>query len=149
MAFRGTFDYSLDQKNRLTVPAKFRAELSSGGVLAMGIESCVALYTPEAYDAYVESSLATFHPASKEARELKRFFSANAVDVELDSAGRVGVPGFLADHAGLDKEVVVTGAGECLEIWDRQVWADYNADLGASVLDITAALGAGTREAGS
>jgi MraZ protein len=149
MAFRGTFDYSLDQKNRLTVPAKFRAELSSGGVLAKGIESCVALWTPDAYDAYVESSLATFHPLSPEATKLKRYFSANSVDVELDSAGRVGVPAFLTEHAGLDKEVVVTGAGECLEIWDRSVWAEYNADLGAAVFDITSALGAGTRETGS
>ena len=57
------------------------------------------------------------------ARKLKRFFSANSLDTELDAAGRVMVPAFLLEHAGLGKEVVVTGAGDCLEVWDRGAWA--------------------------
>ena len=64
MVFRGTFDYSLDAKNRLTVPARFRATLSDGVVLAKGLERCVALWTPSGYDAYSQSSLASFHPLS-------------------------------------------------------------------------------------
>jgi MraZ protein len=149
MAFRGTFDHTLDAKNRLTVPAKFRATLADGAVLAKGIENCVALWTPEAYDEYMSASLAGLHPMSPEARRLKRFFSANAVDVELDAANRVMVPGFLAEHGGLGKDVVVTGAGECLEIWDRTAWAEYNAELGADIVDITSSFGSGIDEAGS
>ena len=74
------------------------------------------------------------------ARKLTRFFCANSFDTELDAAGRVMVPAFLLDHAGLGKEVVVTGAGECLEVWDRAAWAAYNAALSDELPEITAAL---------
>lgn len=141
MAFRGTFDYSLDAKNRLTVPAKFRTALAGGVVLAKGIERCVALWRPEAYDGYVADALGRFAPVSEEARKLNRFFAANSFDTELDSAGRVMVPPFLIEHAGLRKEVVVTGAGAALEVWDRATWSDYNAALASDVSDITAQLG--------
>ena len=141
MAFRGTFDYTLDAKNRLTVPAKFRATLAEGVVLAKGIERCVAVWTPRDYEAYTQTALAGLNPLSPQAQKLQRFFSANSIDTELDSAGRVMVPGFLLEHAGLSKDVVVTGAGQCLEVWDRSAWADYNASLSSDVSDITAQLG--------
>jgi MraZ protein len=141
MAFRGTFDYSLDVKNRLTVPAKFRASLSEGVVLAKGIERCVQVWTPSAFEAYTSAALQGVHPLSEDARKLQRFFSANSFDTELDSAGRVMVPTFLLEHGGLAKEVVVTGAGECLELWDRAAWAAYNDALSSDVSEITAALG--------
>jgi len=141
MVFRGTFDYSLDAKNRLTVPARFRAALAEGVVLAKGLEPYVALWTPSGYDAYTQSSLEGFHPLSTEGRKLKRFFAANSLDTELDAAGRVMMPPFLIDHAGLTKEVTVTGSGDALEIWDRAAWAEYNTVLTSEVTDITASLG--------
>ena len=141
MVFRGTFDYSLDAKNRLTVPARYRAALAEGVVLAKGFEQCVALWTPSGYDAFTQASLASFHPLSPEAQKLKRFFSANSLETELDAAGRIGIPAFLMQHAGLEKEVVVTGAGQALEIWNRATWADYNAALASAVTDITSHLG--------
>jgi transcriptional regulator MraZ len=141
MAFRGTFDYTLDAKNRLTVPARFRPELSGGVVLAKGLERCVAVWTPAAYDAYTAAALQGLHPLSKEAQKLRRFFSANSLDTELDAAGRIMVPSFLLEHAGLSKDVVVTGAGDALEIWDRATWATYNAALSSDVDEITASLG--------
>ena len=141
MAFRGTFDYTLDAKNRLTVPARFRAALAGGVVLAKGLERCVALWTPKAYDDYTASALHGLHPLSKESQKLRRFFSANSLDTELDAAGRIMLPPFLLEHAGLSKEVVVTGSGDALEIWDRKTWADYNDALASDVSDITASLG--------
>ena len=129
MAFRGTFDYSLDAKNRLTIPAKFRGSLASGVVLAKGTERCVGVWTPADFDAYVEAALADEHPLSKQADRIKRFFQANSIEAELDAAGRVMVPGFLMEHGGLKKDVVVTGLGERLEIWDRAAWAAYNDSL--------------------
>jgi MraZ protein len=141
VAFRGTFDYSLDAKNRLTVPSKFRASLSDGVILAMGIEKCIAVWTPTAFEAYTEAALADMHPLSTAAVKLNRFFSANSYDTELDSAGRVMVPKPMLEHAGLRKEVVVTGTGTHLEVWDRAAWAEYNAGLGDDVSKITEALG--------
>ena len=68
------------------------------------------------------------------------FFSANSHDTELDSAGRVGFPPFLLEHAGLKKDVVVTGSRNRLEVWDRGAWADYNDALIADVKDIRSRL---------
>ncbi len=141
MAFRGSFDYSLDAKNRLTVPAKFRAELSGGVVLAKGLERNVDIWVPSAYDAYVENSLAHMNPMSSDARRMRLYFSANAFEVELDAAGRVQVPPALIEHAGLRKEVVVTGASESLQIWDRQTWHDFNSELTGEIAAITERLG--------
>jgi MraZ protein len=141
MAFRGTFDYSLDAKNRLTIPAKFRASLSDGVVLAKGIERCVQVWTPAGFEAYTDAALQGVHPLSDQSRKLTRFFSANSFDSELDAAGRVMVPGFLLEHGGLRKEVVVTGVGDCLEVWDRAAWADYNAALSDELPAITASFG--------
>jgi MraZ protein len=141
MVFRGTFEYSLDAKNRLTVPSRFRAALAGGVVLAKGLERCVTLWTPDGFDSYSQSALAGLHPVSPQAQKLKRFFNANSLDTELDSAGRVGIPSFLIEHAGLSKEVFVTGTHDALEIWDRATWSEYNATLSSEVHDITASLG--------
>ena len=141
MAFRGTFDHTLDAKNRLTIPAKFRTSLAEGVVLAKGIERCVQVWTPKAYDAYVQAALAGLNPLSEPSRKLGRFFAANSLDTELDAAGRVMVPGFLLEHGELRKEVVVTGAGDCLEVWDRAAWADYNEALSHELPDIAAGFG--------
>ena len=140
MAFRGTFDYSLDAKNRLTVPAKFRDVLSGDVVIAKGIEHCIEIWRAEEYEQRMDTALAAANPLSKEARELRRFFSSNSLDTRLDNAGRVGLPQFLIDYAGLDKEVVVTGAGDCLEIWQREAWSEYNDDLAQRAPELAASL---------
>jgi MraZ protein len=129
MTFRGTFDYTLDAKNRLTVPAKFRPALSDGGVLAKGTERCLSLWTPEAFETYVESFLADMHPLDPRADKLTRYFQASSFDAPLDGAGRVMVPKELLEHAGLTKDVVVAGVGNRLEIWDRAAWAAYDEQL--------------------
>jgi MraZ protein len=139
-SFRGTFDYSLDAKNRLTVPARFRAVLAEGVVMAKATEPCVQLWVPRDYDAFTESALSGLNPASPDAQKLRRFFNANSHDTDLDSAGRVGFPPFLLEHAALQKDVVVTGAGDRLEVWDRERWTAYNAALADEVTDITARL---------
>jgi MraZ protein len=141
MAFRGTFDYSLDQKNRLTVPAKFRAALSEGVLLAKGTQGCVEVWKPADFDERLEGALKSLNPLSKEATKLREFFNANSHDVELDSAGRVAMPASLQAHAKLDKEVVVTGVGDHLQVWDRAAWADYNGRLAGEIDDIIESLG--------
>ncbi len=135
-SFRGTFDYSLDAKNRLTVPAKFRAALAEGVVMAKGTQPCVELWVPEAYDTFTESILETFHPFSEERERLELFYGSNSHETELDSAGRVGFPPFLLQHAGLEKEVVVAGARNKITIWDREGWARKNEELVSDVREI-------------
>jgi transcriptional regulator MraZ len=141
VTFRGTFDHSLDAKNRLTIPSKFRASLSGGVVLAKGLNQCVAIWTPDVFEAYLQRALETLPPLSPQAEAINSFFSANSWDTELDSAGRVMLPKELMEHGALRKEVVVTGAGQRLEVWDRPAWASHNAALREEVLKITANLG--------
>jgi MraZ protein len=147
LTFRGTFEHALDAKHRLTIPAKFRGALSSGVVLAASHETepgaprCVAIWTPEAYDRFTTSTLAGMNPSSPKARELRRFFYNASADTELDSAHRVMIPTFLLNYAGLDKEVVVTGSGECLEVWDRQRYTRNFEEVVARIPDIAASLG--------
>ena len=141
MAFRGTFDHTLDAKNRLTVPAKFRAALAEGVVLVRGVEPCLAVWPVGDYTIQTDTALAGLNPFSPEARELKRIFFGSAFDTELDAAGRVMLPAKFNEHAGLGHEVVIAGMGECLEVWDRGAWASHDADLAARAADLTAALG--------
>ena len=139
--FLGTFDYSLDAKNRLTVPAKFRSSLAGGVVLAKGVERCVELWRPDAYKERSTSAIAGLNPLSREVQRVKIFFAANAFPADLDSAGRVMLPPPLMEHAGLAKEVTVIGAQDSLQIWDRAAWREFSAALTAEIPDIAAALG--------
>ena len=141
MAFRGHFDYSLDAKNRLTVPPKFRATFSSGIVLAKGLEPCIALWTPEQFDAWTDSFLSNLNPVSAERRKLTRFFAGSSFDAELDSAGRVTLNGQLLSHAKIDKEVVLVGNLDHLEVWDRQTWQADQDQLADEIVGIAEGLG--------
>ncbi len=136
MAFRGTYDHSLDSKNRLTLPARFRGQLGEKVVLAKGTANCVTVWTPDEFDAYVAAALADEHPLSPRADQINRFFQANSHEVDIDSAGRVALPPRLMGHADITKEVVVTGVGSRLEIWDRKAWDDY--DSGLDINELTA-----------
>ncbi|MBV8947786.1 MAG: hypothetical protein JO286_21925 [Solirubrobacterales bacterium] len=147
MIFRGTFEHALDAKHRLTVPSKFRAALAGGVVLAASPETTaaaprsIAVWAPEAYEAYTAAALAGWSPISPEARDLKRFFFNYSHDTELDSAHRVMIPPPLMEYAGLDREVIVVGSGECLEVFDRPKYAGYSEDVLTRVPDIAAKLG--------
>lgn len=129
MAFRGTYDHSLDAKNRLTLPARFRGQLGEKVVLAKGTATCVTVWTPDEFDAYVAAALQGEHPLSPRADQINRYFQANSHEVDIDAAGRVALSPRLMAHAGLEKEVVVTGVGSRLEIWDRKAWDEYDASL--------------------
>jgi MraZ protein len=147
LTFRGTFEHALDAKHRLTIPAKFRGALSGGVVLApspeveTGAARTVAVWTPEDYDAYTTSTLAGLNPASPKARELKRFYFNSSFDTELDAAHRVMIPPQLMTYASLDKEVTVTGSGECLEVWDRSAYQQNFEDVLTRIPEIAASLG--------
>jgi MraZ protein len=140
VAFRGTFDHTLDAKNRLTVPARYRATLAEGVVMAMPVdlEPCVGVWRPEEYERYTGRALAQLPPLSPRLAELERFFYGSSQDVELDAAGRIMLPSFLLEHAALSKEVVVVGAGDRLELWDRDRWNEHRPTLLGGVAEITA-----------
>ena len=141
MAFRGHFDLSLDAKNRLTVPTRFRATFSSGIVLAKGLEPCIAIWTPGEFEAWTDSFLADLNPVSRERRKLTRFFAGSSFDAELDSAGRVTLNAPLLAHAAIEKEVVLVGNLDHLEVWDRRTWKQDQQQLADEIVGIAEGLG--------
>ena len=141
MAFHGTFEHTLDAKNRLTVPSKLRNAFADGAFLVRSSEKCIALYPLARYSALTEAALSGLNPLSSQARELKRYFHSNAQQVELDSAGRVMLTPRQLEHAGIERDVAVIGADDCLELWDPSTWEAYHRDLSARGADLTASLG--------
>ncbi|MGA3361369.1 MAG: hypothetical protein ABSD82_05000 [Solirubrobacteraceae bacterium] len=138
MAFRGYYDNTLDAKNRLTIPSKLRKALADGVVVALQRDApeCVAVWCPDDYDAYVEGLLEGIERLSADYGNIERFSNAYSQELELDAAGRVMVPSKLIEKAGLGKEVAVIGAGNRLEIWDREAWARVSDQIVSTVKEI-------------
>ena len=141
MAFRGHFEHSLDAKNRLSIPAKFRAAFASGVVLAKDPETCVAVWTPDTHAAILERALGGLNPMGSEYRKLSRFYQGNSFEVDLDSSGRVTLPPPLMSHAQIGKEAVVVGMGDHLEVWSREHWLGEQEGLDAEIREVTERLG--------
>jgi transcriptional regulator MraZ len=138
----GAHEHTLDDKNRLTLPAKFRAAFAGGVVVTRGMDGCLYAYRREDWDGLVESRLATLDPLSQEGRRMQRFFFSGAAEVEPDKQGRVMVPAALIEHAGLGKDVVVAGVHDHLEIWDRARWRQELNEVEGSAEDVAERLAA-------
>jgi MraZ protein len=141
VAFRGHFEYALDAKNRLNIPAKVRAAFSGGVVLAQGLEPCVTIWVPDEFERWTQSFLANLNPLSPERRKLTRYFAGTSFDADLDSAGRVTLNPALIDHAGIDREVMIVGNLDHLEVWDRRRWAEERTSLNQEISGIAESLG--------
>lgn len=134
--FFGEHEHTIDDKSRLTLPARFRDALADGVVLARGLEGQIDVYPREGWLVTVESRLAELDPLSREARDLRRFFYAGMADSEPDKQGRVLIPPALARHASLSKDVVIAGVYDHLEIWDRTAWASHLQAVEGSADDV-------------
>ncbi|MSO40535.1 MAG: hypothetical protein EXQ70_01315 [Solirubrobacterales bacterium] len=143
-SFHGHFEHSLDAKDRLTVPAKFRAALADGVVLAKGLEPSVWVFTPEGYDKFTQDFLTAHSPLGKRGRMLRRHFHGYSFDDKLDSAGRVHVPKSLVEHAELKGPCAVVGMQDWFEIWNEDKWTAYEKDeMEPSIEDAAEALAEG------
>ncbi len=136
MIFRGTFEYTIDNRGRIPIPARYRAIFSKGAVLVESQDGCVEVYTTDAYES--EAQFLTRQRATRmNARRLRRGFFGRSLDAELDGQGRVLLPPRLRQHGDLNGTVLIVGRGECLEIWNPERWAaeeekvaqEYEADL--------------------
>ena len=132
----GEFEHTIDDKNRLTLPAKFRQALSGGLIITRGMEGCLSCYPAADWQRLVESRLARLDPLSKEGRQMHRYFYSGASEAEPDKQGRVMLPASLARNAGLGREVVVAGVGDHLEIWDRVAWRNHVKEFEGSAEDV-------------
>ncbi|HEY3543960.1 MAG TPA: division/cell wall cluster transcriptional repressor MraZ [Gaiellaceae bacterium] len=138
----GEYEHTIDDKNRLTLPARFRQAFAEGIVVTRGMDGCLFAYTRADWDHLVDGRLATLDPLSKEGRRMQRFFFSGAAETELDKQGRVGLPGALLQHAKLDRDVVVAGVHDHLEIWDRDAWRRELAEVEGSAEHVAERLAA-------
>ena len=132
----GAYDHTLDDKNRLTLPAKFLEAFIDGVVITRGLDGCLYAFRREDWDRLVDSRLSALDPLSPEGRRLQRHFFSGASEAELDKQGRVMIPAQLIEHAKLSKDVVVAGVNDRLEVWDRAAWRKELAEVEGSAEDV-------------
>ncbi len=121
--FYGEFDYKLDDKGRVAVPPRFRDELKDGLVLSPGPEKCLTAYTLKEWKKIAEQ-LASSGISHAKMRKLNRAIFSTAFPTKLDNQGRIAIPAPLRDHAGIGEDVVIAGANNVLEIWDKALWEE-------------------------
>jgi MraZ protein len=118
----GEYEHTIDDKNRLTLPAKFREALAQGVVVTRGMDGCLYAYPRIEWQERFQSRVGGLDPLQPEARKLQRHFFSGAAEAEPDKQGRIMIPGPLLRYAGLSRDVVVAGVHDHLEIWDREAW---------------------------
>jgi len=138
----GEYEHTIDEKNRLTLPAKFRQEFVDGVVVTRGIDGCLNAYTRGDWQRLVEDRLRPLDTLNREVRLFQRFFFSGAAEAELDKQGRVMVPNALMESANLQREVVVAGVYDHLEIWDRTAWRDHLKEVEGSAESVAERLAA-------
>ena len=132
----GEHEHTLDDKNRITLPAKLRAAFAGGVVLTRGLDGCLFAYPRADWERLVESTLGSLDLLSQEGRRVHRFFFSGATEAELDRQGRVMIPAALIKHAGLGREGVVAGVRDHLEIWDGATWRRELNEVEGSAEDV-------------
>jgi MraZ protein len=126
--FIGEFQHNLDEKGRLAIPAKFRADLKKGAVVTKGLDDCLFLYTKAAWEELVSSKLSQLSFNKANQRAFARFMLSGASEVECDAQGRVVLPEYLRQFASLRKQAVIAGLYDRLEIWDKDRWEAYRSN---------------------
>lgn len=121
--FMSEYNHSIDPKGRVIVPVKFRESLGTEFVVTKGLDGCLFVFPNEEWNIF-EEKLKSLPMSNKDARKFVRFFLAGAAVVELDKQGRILIPPVLRECAGLEKDVVVVGVGNRVEIWDKGRWDD-------------------------
>jgi len=124
----GEYQHILDTKKRLAVPARLRKELGEKAVLTRGLDNCLFLYPYEEWKKLTEK-LAQLPVGKGDTRSFIRLMLAGAIEVELDQLGRILIPDYLKNYAGLKQRVTIAGVYNRLEIWDTERWEGYKAEV--------------------
>lgn len=133
--FMGEYHHSIDEKGRIIIPSKFRNELGESFVVTRGIENCLFVYSLPEWQKIV-TKLKSLPFTKKDARNFTRFFLSGATTVEFDKQGRINISSPLASYANLEKECVVVGVNDRLEIWSLDSWNKFFEDNQENLSDI-------------
>ena len=125
----GEYDFTLDAKNRIAIPARLRSAYADGIYLTTWHEHSLAGFDPEKFEEHLNAGGGTEETLSSKRRANLRFISAGAVWLELDGQGRVTLPARLIEYACMGREATIIGVGDHVEIWDRAAWAAYRKTM--------------------
>ena len=133
--FIGEYIHTIDQKKRLAIPSKFRKALGKRAVVTRGLDSCLVVYPIEEWNKMAKK-LESLPTGQADARNFARIMLSGAVDVALDTLGRILIPDYLKNYASLKRNVAVLGLSNRIEIWDEEKWQEYKKKTEMVVGDI-------------
>jgi MraZ protein len=136
----GEFRHQIDSKRRMSLPAKFRKELGKKVIITQGLDNCLFIYPISQWEKVV-GKLSELSMGQSDSRAITRFLLAGAVEVEIDSLGRVLLPEYLTDFAGLSSRAVLVGVSERLEVWNEERWDNYKRRTAESADAVAEKLG--------
>ncbi|WP_342430504.1 division/cell wall cluster transcriptional repressor MraZ [Neobacillus sp. FSL H8-0543] len=131
----GEYHHSIDMKGRMIVPSKFRDELGDMFIITRGLDQCLFGYPLSEWE-LIEEKLKALPLTKKDARAFTRFFFSGATESELDKQGRINIPAPLLQYAKLEKECVILGVSNRIEIWSKQIWEEYFSESEESFAEI-------------
>ncbi|PIT93400.1 MAG: cell division/cell wall cluster transcriptional repressor MraZ [Candidatus Harrisonbacteria bacterium CG10_big_fil_rev_8_21_14_0_10_38_8] len=138
--FIGEYTHNLDQKGRLAVPVKFRLDLSNNAVITRGLDGCLFIFTSSEWE-ILAKKITALPLTQANSRAFARLMLSGAMDVSLDNQGRILIPDYLRQYAGLDKATVVAGVYNRLEVWDEARWSEYKSKTESQSEEIAEKLG--------
>jgi len=139
--FIGEYQHTIDTKGRMAIPAKFRSVLKKGAIVTRGLDGCLFVYTNDEWKTLVEK-LSQLPISQQKSRAFARLMLAGAMDVSLDSQGRILIPEYLRSYAQLKKNTVIAGLYNRLEVWDSASWERFKRRPKKTVLPLPKNLGA-------
>ncbi|MCP6719210.1 MAG: division/cell wall cluster transcriptional repressor MraZ [Patescibacteria group bacterium] len=137
--FIGEYTYTIDNKKRVAIPAKFRKTLDKTAVITRGIDSCLAVYPTKEWGELTKK-LESLPSGKVDARGFVRIMLSGAVNVSLDKLGRILIPDYLKKYAHLNKDVIVIGLSNKIEIWDDRAWKEYREKIEKDIGDMAGRL---------
>lgn len=134
----GTFSHALDAKGRLIIPVRLREDLGDDFILTKSLDHCLAFYPKKEWEKLIAKMDELPKISSEPARKLRRFYFGNSLTCEVDKQGRTLIPASLREYAGLTKDVTLVGVDDHVEVWDTNMWDNYNenTDLSDIVYDL-------------
>lgn len=136
----GEYIHTLDPKKRISLPSKFRKELGKKVVVTRGLDSCLFIYGAGEWTK-VSGKLSELSMGQSDQRGFNRFLLSGAVETDVDGAGRILIPDFLKDFAGLASRVVLAGVGSRIEVWDEKKWDEYKKRIERKADELAEKLG--------
>ena len=133
--FMGEYHHTIDEKGRIIIPSKFREDLGEKFIITRGIENCLFVYSLSSWEK-ITNKLESLPFTKKDARQFVRFFLSGATTAEFDKQGRVNVTSPLISYADLQKECVIIGTGDRLEIWSQENWNAFFETASINMSDI-------------